>query len=335
MAFRYMPIVRTKAGEADALGNLSPAAKDRVFPVIRMTNSVPVTFQKKMVGQLGGMRIALDGTNSLDNTGNLNAFTALFNGLGNGGLPVIPVIPFGADPAYTAAATGLLGAFAPGLVLQCSLAELPDAQNWATEMHGWNLDEVDLLIDVGGVAEHNPMQYANYVAHTINQVNMAQHPWRSVALHLWSAPRDHGPLNYGRNTIERKDWLIWQQVQPNVPFDLDFSDSGHVHPSLEEVPGYAMANATVSVRYAIDDAWIIHKGVATTGPNGIDMATQYRGHAQALVADQHFGQVPGCWGDQRIAAYATAPAGGKLGGRPQWAAILMNRHLSLVADRLP
>jgi hypothetical protein len=135
--------------------------------------------------------------------------------------------------------------------------------------------------------------------------------------------------------VQRKDWLTWQGVYPNVPFELDFSDSGHVHPSLEEVPGYAMANATVSIRYTIDDAWIIQKGVATTGPNGIDMGTQYREHAQTLVADPDFDQIPGCWGDDRIRMYAAAPAGGSAGGRPQWAAILLNRHISLVADRLP
>ncbi|WP_417711344.1 beta family protein [Roseibium aggregatum] len=335
MVYRYVPIVRTKAGEADALGNLSQVAKARIFPVIRMTNAVPATFQTKMIRQVVDMPIALDGANNFDATSSVAAFVALFNGLGNGGLPVIPAIPFGADQAYVATASGLLNSFAAGLVLQCSLADLPGIQNWASQTQGWNLGEVDLIIDVGGVGEHNPAQYANYVSHTINQANLANHPWRSVALHLWSAPRDHGSLSYGRNMVQRKDWLTWQGVYPNVPFELDFSDSGHVHPSLEEVPGYAMANATVSIRYTIDDAWIIQKGVATTGPNGIDMGTQYREHAQTLVADPDFDQIPGCWGDDRIRMYAAAPAGGSAGGRPQWAAILLNRHISLVADRLP
>ncbi len=91
-----------------------------------------------------------------------------------------------------------------------------------------------------------------------------------------------------------------------------------------------MANATVSVRYTIDDNWII-KGVATTGSNGQSMAAQYRNHARAL--ERQFNSVPNCWGDDRIRHYATTTAGA--GGRPQWAAVLLNRHVSFICETLP
>ncbi|RWK40694.1 MAG: hypothetical protein EOR46_20060 [Mesorhizobium sp.] len=334
MQYRYMPVVRTKAGEADALGNLSPAAKARVFPLIRLGGTVPTTFLPKMIASAAGFPIALDGVHNFTVAGSATAYNALFNALGAGGVPVIPTLSLRAQPAYNAAAAALVGTYWPGFVLHVPLADLPHLAPWVASIPAWNPNQIDVLIDISGVAEHAPIPYANYVAQTLNASLAANYPWRSVTLHSWSAPKDHGPLSPGRNDVPRLDWQTWQRARALVQFQLDYSDSGHVHPSLDEVPGYAMANATVSVRYAIDERWIIQKGVRTSGANGIDMATQYRGHAQTLVADPAFGGLGvACWGDGRIQHYAVTPGGA--GGRGQWAALLLNRHISHVADRLP
>lgn len=186
---------------------------------------------------------------------------------------------------------------------------------------------------LGGVADHDPIAFAKYVEHSL-KTNAAQCTgWRSVSLNAWSAPKDHGSMPYGQTQILRKEWIIWDYVRKTAAFQLDYSDMGHIHPSLEEVPGYVMANATVSVRYTIDDKWLNIKGKSTSGPHGIPMSTQYQSHAKALTKTTGFGGIPNCWGDGRIAHYATSTSGS--GGRPQWAAILMNRHISVIAQNLP
>ncbi|MFD1981906.1 hypothetical protein ACFSOZ_04270 [Mesorhizobium newzealandense] len=333
MPIRYIPVVRTKAGEADALGNLTAAARARTFPLIRLTGQIPVTFQKKMIANCNGFPMAIDGSYNFLGTGGPAAYNGLFKGLGANGVPVIPVLWIRGDPAYNSAALALVGLYGHGFVLNVPLADLPLALGWVTAVEGWNPNNIDLLIDVGGVAEHDPAAMAPYVSHTINATLKPGHPWRSVAVHSWSAPKDHGPLKAGRNDVPRRDWRMWDQARLAVPFDIDYSDCGHVHPSLDEVPGFVMGNATVSVRYAVDNNWIIYKGSPVSGPNGIDMGAQYRGHAKALMADVAFGGVAGCWGDGRIQHYANGPGG--TGGRAQWAALLLNRHLSLTAARLP
>ena len=333
MPYRYIPVVRTKAGEADALGNLSPAARAKTFPLVRLGATVPPTFLPKMTLQAAGMPLALDGVYNFDATGSAAVFNSLFDGLGQNGFPVIPVISYRATQAYNFAAAQTVGRYSPGFLLQIPLADLPNLAAWVAQAPHWAPDQIDVLIDAAGVAEHDPNQMGDYIAHTINAANITAQPWRSITLHSWSAPKDVGQLNPGRNQVSRHDWLVWMRSRNLVDFQLDYSDSGHVHPSLDEVPGYAMANATVSVRYAVDDHWIIHKGVSTTGPNGIPMGIQYRGHARALIAEPLFGGVAGCWGDTRVQHYASTPAG--TGGRGQWAALLLNRHISLVADRIP
>lgn len=332
MPIPYFPVVRTKAGEVDALSNLTALAKARAFPIVRMTTTVPPTFLTKMAQDLAGFPISLDGANNAAETGSTVAFTALFSSLGNAGVPIIPAVRMNDDAGYLAAVGVQIGHFGIGVVVQCALADVSNVGAWVVAQ-GWARSDVDLIIDAGGVAELDPASFGGYVASMINAALPAGGGFRRVVLHSWSAPRDHGALPAGRNLVPRRDWLLWQAVSPLVGFELGYSDSCHVHPSLEEIPGYVMATATVSVRYTIDNYWIIRKGVRTTGPNGIAMGAQYRAHAQALVAEPAFNAIANCWGDARIRFYAASTAGA--GGRPQWAAILLNRHITHVCDRLP
>ncbi len=330
---RYVPVLRTKAGEAQALGKLTGQAKERILPLMNLTAAVPPTFQQIMISESAGASIAIDGSYNLSETGTANAFNALFTGLGNGGLLPIPCIPFSSDPAYIAAAVPLIGQFATGLAVQAALSDLPNLQSWM-QAQSLNPQDIDLIVMAGGVADHNPTAFGGYVTHALNTTLPNANQWRSVSLNSWSAPRDYGAVPHGRSLVPRKDWHLWSQVAPTVQFPLDYSDMGHLHPSLEEPPGYVMATATVSVRYTIDDNWIVIKGVRTTGPNGIQMTQQYRAHAQSLVSDTNFnGLQHGCWADNRIRHYATTTGGA--GGRPQWAAVMINRHISFIADRLP
>lgn len=333
MAF-YFPLVRTKAGEADALGNLSVSAQGKVVPIVQVTTEVPDTFVNRVTAQMAGRTIALDGSYNHRVTGTTATFLALANSLSGAGLTVVPSIPFNPDPAYLAAVRQLAAHLNVGVVVHVPLAQLSNAEAWVTAQ-GWAPANVDLVVSVGGVSDYDPVTFSGYVAQSLSAVLNAGHLWHTVVLHAHSAPRDYSGLPVGRTLLPRIDWRVWQLVAAAVPFQLHYSDSGHLHPSLEEPPGVAMINATVSARYAIDDHWIIYKGVATSGPNGQPMGNQYRAHANALIAEPQFGGVAGCWGDDRIQYYAaTLPPAGA-GGRAQWAAVLLNRHLSLVADRLP
>jgi hypothetical protein len=122
-------------------------------------------------------------------------------------------------------------------------------------------------------------------------------------------------------------------VAPQVPFQLDYGDYGVSDPDLIEPPGIAMARATISVRYSVDNDWIIRKGYPITGARGRPQGHQYRDHATALTNEPDFGGVSPCWADARIQQIAGGTIGS--GNRTTWVEISVNRHLSLIADRLP
>lgn len=158
-------------------------------------------------------------------------------------------------------------------------------------------------------------------------------PWRSVTLASAAALKDMGGLPLGRTNVPRRDWQVWSSVRGAVPFRLDYGDYGIGHPDLEEPPGEAMAGATVSVRYTVDDYWIALKGRQQGGKAGLPMHPQYLAHAKILVKDPEFGGLNPCWGDDQIRQIAA----GKLspGSRAKWVEYSGNRHISLVVDRLP
>lgn len=332
MPYRYLPVLRTKAAEIPALANLSNSAKTRTFPLFRMTEKVSATVQSSIITKLQNFPFSLDGSYNFDVTGSTNGFISLFNTLGGGGLPIIPAVSTNDDQVYITAALGLIGKFEEGLVVISTLDDASSSEQWCLN-NNLNLKDVDLIVAIGDVSNLSIATYSEYIKNEICKSIMGQ-KFKSVSLHSFSAAKDHSGYNRGRSLVPRKCWKLWNNVVGyEIPFKLNYSDCGHIHFSLEEPPGYAMANATVSVRYTIDDNWVVIKGSPTRGASGSPMGAQYRSHAKALTKELEFNQIPGCWGDGKIQDYATSS--GSAGGRQQWVEILLNRHISHVCERLP
>lgn len=329
----YRPFLRSKAGEATALRHLSAAARARIGPLVNMTTNVSAGFINDLSQSWTGRGIALDGSFNFNASLSVAGFNNLFAQLGQAGVHVIPSVSIGDPAPYLAAALAVMGQYGQGLVVQVRPNELGLLVGWLAQYH-LTPAQVNIVISAGDASPHDPAAYGAYVAHAINANLPTPNAWASKTLHAYCAPRDYAGLPQGRSLFPRRDWQLWQRVNAALPaLELDFSDCAHVHPSLEEVPGVAMARASVSVRYAVDDNWIIRKGVQTSGPQGVDMTTQFRAHAVALTQEPLFNNLIDCWADNQIAAYAAGP--GRAGGREQWVSIGINRHLSLVADRLP
>lgn len=224
-----------------------------------------------------------------------------------------------------------------GLVVKARLNQIAQLPAWVAAQ-GWAYQSVDLIIEAGyipavgqGVLDHVVVQGVN---------SISAHPWRTVTLSSSAAPRDFGNLVLGPNLVPRLDWALWQSVSPSVSVALDYADYGTSSADMTEAPGYAVANATVSVKYTLDNHWLMVKGYPTRGRTGRPMAGQYRNHAVSVRNHPQFGGVPNCWADTRIiqiAAGMLLPSGHPIpsGSRTSWVEIGMNRHLSLVGDRLP
>lgn len=329
--YTYVPTLRTKVGEAKALGQLSAGHKARIFPIFQVTSAPPTTFATTL-NRGWSTPLALDGLWNFTQSGSLTAYTTLFHSLRQLGLQAIPSVDVAAQAAYVAGVQQLLGSSGPNLVVRANLTTLPAAAAWVAQQ-GWQPNSIHLVIDVGHVAEYDPANFASYVLHALNSAAPHQQGWRTITLSSSAAPKDAGAASLGLNSFSRFDWMLWNAVAPNQGYQLHFGDFGSAHRELTEPPGAAMARATVSVRYTVDNHWLFIKGRQTGGPQGLPMHQQYRAHATQLTQHSAFGGVPVCWGDGQIQGVVSG--GVSAGSRQTWACKTMNRHLAKVADQLP
>jgi hypothetical protein len=330
MVYRYVPLLRGKAGEATALFQLTAAAKDRMFPILHLPAAVPPAFSTRIGHAWAGRRLGLDGLFNFDATGSGAAMVAVFNALVAAGVTVVPSVEYGAPLGYMNVVAPLAQAAGTGLVVKVRLGQLGTVVAWLAG-GGWQPQSVDLVVVAGHIADFGAGVLDQLVVHSLQNLPQPQ-AWRSVTLAGSAAPKDMSNLGLGPNVVPRLDWHLWGAAHA-LPFQLDYGDHGIAHPDMTEPPGYVMGNATVSVKYAMDNDWLILKGRPVSGNNGIPMPTQYVGHAQALAGWAGFGGVAGCWGDARIGQIVGGH--GTPGSRQTWVEIGVNRHLSLVADRLP
>jgi hypothetical protein len=330
--FTYRPMLRSRAGEATALTNLTVIAKSRMQPVVHLVHKPPATFGDAIIGAWKSLPIALDGTFQTDILGTAQPFTQMFDHLGKGGVRLIPSIEYGATPTYLAAVQKVRGRYAQGLIVKAKQNQLPSVASWIAAQ-GWTPNEVDLVVTLGEIAGYDPTMLAPVVVNSIASAFPAAPLWRSVTISASAAPKDHGNLSSGVNNVPRLEWPVWQHVAGSLPYLIDYADYSTIAPDLTDPPGYVMSRATVSVRYTIDGYWLIIKGKATSGKGGQAMTPQYLSHAKTLVAHPQFGGLVGCWGDGRIKQIAAGTQ--RPGTRALWASISASRHLSFIADRLP
>lgn len=331
MVYRYVPLLRAKAGEATALLNLTTAAKDRMFPILHLASSVPGTFVGRVGQAWTGRALGLDGLFNYDATQSGADMQAVFNGLSLLGVTVVPSVEYGAPAGYMQIVGALAQTAGTGLVVKVRLGQLQTVVGWLAG-GGWQPQNVDLVVVAGHIAEFGAGVLDQLVLHSLQNLPHAQ-AWRSVTLAGSAAPKDMSNLGLGINMVPRLDWQLWQATHAQLPYQLDYGDHGISHPDMTEPPPFVMGNATVSVKYSIDNEWIVIKGRPVSGNNGIRMPTQYLGHAQTLTTQAGFGGLIGCWGDGRIQQVVAVT--GTPGSRQTWVEIGASRHLSLVADRLP
>jgi len=328
---RYLPMLRSKAGEAAALAHLASPMRDHVVPVFHLTQFPPATFAAAVSSAWNGRSMALDGKFQCDMTGSTRDFESMFDQIGRGRVALIPSIECHAFSDYLTAVRVLRGRYAPGVLVKARPSQLHEVAAWCGAQD-WPPDQIDLVVNLGDIAGFDPTALATVVRQGLLDHVPNPSSWRSLALAASAAPRDESGLLPGRNIVRRTEWTLWRVAAAAIPQSLDYADFSTAHPDLSDPPGYAITKALVSVRYTACDEWIILRGSSVADDASNRMSTQYRAHAMALVADARFGGLRNCWADDQIRKIAEGAPGG--GSRSAWAAIITSRHLSVVANEI-
>ena len=258
----------------------------------------------------------------------------LFKDLRAKSVPAIPVTDLVRDQAYQTAVKEVVSKDRNGLCLRITLLQIHN-KDFGVELakrlkfFGVSLNEIDLVVDLEAPAFDPIEGFTRMVKATLDRLpNLSQ--WRTFTVLGTSFPANMGQLIIGSQSVQRKEWLFYKtllQVLKQGERIPMFGDYVIAHPALiPKDPRLMKPSATI--RYAIDDAWIVIKG-KNLRDNGNH---QYKGFCRDLISTSVFSGKGFSAGDEFIvecAAGARNP-----GNLSTWRWVGTNHHLEKVSSDL-
>ena len=349
----YVPSLRWRMGEYQALWHLSPAVKERVVPLITIP---PVEFDfelrqpKKSVHEhvqpfvaryqsKWGKHpawIALDReiALSLMDDGS-HVFDFVFDGLRPNGNLAIPALPLGADSGTMDAASRAITHDGHGAAVLLRLEDLMASNpgkaivNFAASL-GISLNELDVIIDLRAPNFEPYQTFANALMAALKRLGNL-HEIRTLVLLGTAIPESFTQLAKGSDEIPRHDWLFFKTLIGMLPAGMRrpiYGDHTIVHPNFTAMD-MRKVKAAGKIVYTTPETWATRKGGAFR-----DNPSQMYTHCEKVVTEPAFAfrGASFSYGDKYIAECAVkAESPSNLS---RWKDVAINHHITTVADDL-
>lgn len=352
----YVPVLKVRRGERDALKVLAASARTRLTPLLEVQ---PVAWDFKLKkpkrsldvhlqSQIDGIAKAWTGegpvfldAGSLDGTPAPNGQPAVAFALDRARALQVRAVPVTApsrsasEQAAVAAAVkqdgrGVCFRLGPNDygqedALKVKLAELQASLSVSPS-------EVDLVLDFQVITAAMASTFA-VAAATILAILPDVNTWRSLTLISTAFPETLGAFQ--PETIKpapRGDWMFWTSVvglkdkYPRVP---TFGDYAIQHPDLPDLdPRLLMRAMKATIRYTTLDGWLIVRGDSLQDYT----YEQFRALSKKLMARPEYSGPAFSWGDEYISkcAAGTVPTG----NQSTWRTVGTSHHLTLVTDQV-
>jgi hypothetical protein len=357
----YVPLLKGKRGEFDALGRVPHSDRFAMTPLIdvpppKASSSKPplstlipdqVRRAAKARGEYGSvffdLRLLADSDHLPDGT---HAMVEVARQAAALEFPIIPVTGPRRSSAYQAAAREAEQIINEGLCFRLYDADMGaenlEAQLWRLlEFYGTEPPRVDIILDFRAIepdSAHRLYLAARGILSTFPTVTQ----WRSLTFAATAFPFDLSAFGKAPfdTRIPRGEWIAWRRLQqeadalPRLP---QFGDYGISHPELVILTGAAGGNIPVSVRYTLEEAFLVRK----VGRRADLPPDAFRELARWLVAHPDYKGPDFSWGDAEIKDIATNPARSihpdakkRFGAAESWRKIGTSHHLAMVARQL-
>ena len=300
----YVPILKWRQGEYQALWRLSDGIKDRTVPVIEITPPdfdfekwAPAktidehlgSFATRLHAKWGRRRALLD-CGLLDPTtamqGGRHPLLFLCEQAFAQGATIVPVVRITSNAAYRTAVATANGMMRTGIALRCSLDDVMDGAifdanvNTLLQQLGVALEDCDVILDLEAPS-WDPENVLVGIVSAALQGSSTMQNGRSLTLAGTSFPASMADVTGPLQFWPRREWGFYRAVLAALGDDSrkpsfgDYAIAGH---------GFAQGDMrllkpSATVRYACDDGWIIAKG-ANVRDNGFD---QYRDCCAIIV----------------------------------------------------
>ena len=347
----YVPALRWRQGEYQALARLAAAAKDRIVPNVTIPE-VEFDFElwqpKKTVqehvhpfaarfnakwGQRPawvGVHPSISGKPMGDGR---DIFTYVFEALRAFQANAMPAVPLDASPLMVAWVAGIVATDGLGAAIAVRLEDLmkPDARTRIEVLSaslGLSLDEVDLIIDLGAPNFEPYNAFAGALVAALQKVGDL-HAFRNFVVIGTAIPETFKDVAKGADQLPRHDWLFYQALLGKVPAGMrqpNYGDYTIVHPEFKALD-MRMIKAAGKLVYTTPAAWEVRKGGAFN-----DNRAQMHGHCASIVASGKFDGAGYSSGDEYIAKCATHKEGPS--NQTRWKEVAINHHITRVLGDL-
>ena len=345
----YVPVLRWKRAERHALRYLVDDVRQRICPLIEVTNRTfvdpteagPVDVSsavgklaKEVVGEWGcgacfldfhllsGHPVGSDGVHALE-----AVCAAVLEERGK----VIPVTGVARDSVYQDAVARVVEEKRTGVCIRVArpyLERIDFGSMLSGLMSRLGVDRNDthIVLDLGIVLGDSLLTAEACAALP------ALDSWQTVTVLAGAFPKDLTGFKPGQHLHPRSDWLAWRgAVSDGWPLSRtpSFGDYTIQHPVFAEPP--PRANFSASIRYTAEDDWVVMRGEGVFNDDGPGYA-QWPANAQLLCERSEFCGEDFSYGDRYIATMARQT---KKPGNPEtWLLAGFSHHLTLVTRQI-
>lgn len=353
----YIPILKWKPAEQQALEKLTDEQKKFVSPLIQIVMPNPkkpklgerekaqseqldeiiasyrlkvTKIPEDILSYWGKTRMFIDFslvyTPSLRVEGLTQALT-----IGKSlGLFLIPVVNLSSDEETIKVASAFAKADNTGICLRLVCADFTDFVNLSKQIQkilkdtSLTEEDIDILVDLKETYK-NEDKYIKYVKVSQNIPNLTK--WRTFIFASGAFPVDLNDCELGENHIPRLDWNDWinQLNSKDLLRHPSFADYTIQHPIYNESARFFSPSA--SIRYTLSKNWLVMRGQK-------GQHKQYLANARLLSEHSEFFGDNFSFGDGYIKMKGADLNSDKTGNATNWLTAGVSHHLSLVVSQI-
>ncbi|WP_223644412.1 beta family protein [Corallococcus sp. EGB] len=354
----YVPILKGKKGEFDALKNLFPNDLALLTPVIEVPavdwdwdNDVPrkpesvhvATVVDNIFKSWGGQRpLYVDVSTAALTTplvGDAQArdpYSFFFDAARNKGLLAIPVVALSPDATTLAAVKSAVAKDNLGVMVRVGIDQIRSPTLYASltsipQLLGIPVTQIDLLLDLEEVPETAVMGLTMGLPQWIAGLpHLAS--WRTLSLAGSGFPKTLAGLMSGQlMTTPRSEWVLWTGIvqhllamKTRVPTFSDYGITFHDSPEVDP----RVMRPSQNIRYTISNEWLVIKGLVLR--TGVGMPPHQL--CQAVRSHTAFCGPAFSHGDNHIDRCAQQLTGP--GNLTTWREMGTNHHLTFVVRQI-
>ncbi len=351
---RYVPCLRWKRGEYQAVSRLGDTAKKAMTPLIEIpemgfdfetrqeSKSIDQHLAKidERVGATWGRSRCLIDLRLIASKGPMasgaHPLTYVFERLRAYGVQAVPVVSPSSDTRFLSAARKIAVEDERGICLRLGIevAAGPDlgavVENLLRQV-GVGADTCDLVLDLGAPNFEPVDDFAALVETLIKRLPHLRQ-WGSFALLGTSFPESLAGLPAGLSVLPRSEWRLYCTLlgRPGMRRSRmpDFGDYGVNHPKVIE-GDMRLLKPSAAIRYTANDGWLIAKGTNLRVRGAFQ---QFFGLSEEVVRSRHYSGPNFSAGDKKIKECASHRGGP--GSLTTWRFVGTSHHLEKVARDL-